>query len=187
MSEQVLTTGQVARICKVAPRTVSKWVDSGQLPGYRIPGSKDRRVPMGELVRFMRAHGIPTDELDEGVRRVVVFDEDADFARALAAELGRFERLEVFRASSVFEVGVLTERHRPYALAVSATAEDLVPRTFCRAVRKDAASAGVRLIAIGAGVSEGGQQALLHAGFDEFVAKPFDAAVLVARMEGGTG
>ena len=49
----VLTTGQVAKICNVAPRTVSKWFDSGQLRGYRIPGSKDRRIPVQQLVRFM--------------------------------------------------------------------------------------------------------------------------------------
>ena len=42
--KEVLTTGEVAKICNVAPRTVSKWFDSGQLQGYRIPGSKDRRI-----------------------------------------------------------------------------------------------------------------------------------------------
>ena len=42
----IFTTGQVAKICKVAPRTVSKWFDSGRLRGYRIPGSQDRRIPV---------------------------------------------------------------------------------------------------------------------------------------------
>ena len=40
---KVFTTGQVAKICKVAPRTVSKWFDSGRLKGYRIP---DHRLPI---------------------------------------------------------------------------------------------------------------------------------------------
>src|SRR5947207_1217774 len=46
--KKVFTTGQVAKICKVAPRTVSKWFDSGRLRGYRIPGSQDRRIPQYE-------------------------------------------------------------------------------------------------------------------------------------------
>ena len=50
--KNVLTTGDVAKICNVAPRTVSKWFDSGKLRGYRIPGSKDRRIPLNELIRF---------------------------------------------------------------------------------------------------------------------------------------
>ncbi len=57
--KNVLTTGDVAKICNVAHRTVSKWFDSGILPGYRIPGSKDRRIPLEELIRFMKSHNIP--------------------------------------------------------------------------------------------------------------------------------
>ena len=48
----IFTTGQVAKICKVAPRTVSKWFDSGRLRGYRIPGSQDRRIPREHPIRF---------------------------------------------------------------------------------------------------------------------------------------
>ena len=53
---KVFTTGQVAKICKVAPRTVSKWFDSGRLKGYRIPGSQDRRIPREYLIRFLKEH-----------------------------------------------------------------------------------------------------------------------------------
>ena len=40
-------------------RTVTKWFDSGRLKGYRIPGSKDRRVPADALVRFLTDHRVP--------------------------------------------------------------------------------------------------------------------------------
>ena len=43
--KKVFTTGQVAKICKVAPRTVSKWFDSGRLRGYRIPGARTAASP----------------------------------------------------------------------------------------------------------------------------------------------
>src|SRR5471030_3337809 len=56
--KKVFTTGQVAKICKVAPRTVSKWFDSGRLRGYRIPGSQDRRIPREQLIRFLKEHEI---------------------------------------------------------------------------------------------------------------------------------
>ena len=62
---KVFTTGQVAKICKVAPRTVSKWFDSGRLRGYRIPGSQDRRIPREHLIRFLKEHGMPLGELEE--------------------------------------------------------------------------------------------------------------------------
>ena len=52
--KKVFTTGQVAKICKVAPRTVSKWFDSGRLRGYRIPGSQDRPQMIGALAKILR-------------------------------------------------------------------------------------------------------------------------------------
>lgn len=57
--DKVFTIGQVAQICKVAPRTASKWFDSGRLKGYRIPGSQDRRVPQENLIKFMKENQIP--------------------------------------------------------------------------------------------------------------------------------
>ena len=72
--KDILTTGEVSKICNVAPRTVSKWFDSGQLRGYRIPGSKDRRIPLNSLIRFMKAHQIPLDGLQSGQTRVLIVD-----------------------------------------------------------------------------------------------------------------
>lgn len=50
----IFTTGQIARICCVAPRTVCKWIDGGVLDGYRIPISQDRRVKREDFEEFIR-------------------------------------------------------------------------------------------------------------------------------------
>lgn len=62
MSGNIFTTGQCAVICRVSPRIVSLWFDSGRLRGYRIPGSQDRRIPKEYLIRFMKENGIPIPE-----------------------------------------------------------------------------------------------------------------------------
>jgi DNA-binding transcriptional MerR regulator len=64
-SKNIFTTGDVAKICQVAPRTVNKWFDSGHLKGYRIPLSGDRRVERAELLRFFRENGLPSFGLEE--------------------------------------------------------------------------------------------------------------------------
>lgn len=53
MKKQVLTTGDVSIVCNVAPRTVSKWIDTGVLKGYKIPNSADRRVTRDSLRQFI--------------------------------------------------------------------------------------------------------------------------------------
>src|SRR5512134_3842153 len=104
----VLTTGQVARICNVAPRTVSKWFDTGQLRGYRIPGSKDRRIPLQQLVRFMKAHGMPLDELETGHTRLLIADPEAELTGLLQQALTSTAEYDVRTADSIFEAGALT-------------------------------------------------------------------------------
>ena len=57
--KSILTTGEVAKICRVSSKTVQKWVDSGLLAGYRLPSSNDRRILRNELVRFMKENNMP--------------------------------------------------------------------------------------------------------------------------------
>ena len=100
--KDVLTTGEVAKICNVAARTVSKWFDSGQLNGYRIPGSKDRRIPVSNLVQFMRSHGIPMDGLMSGQSRVLVADSDVAVSEALIDVLSSETDYDLRTCSSAF-------------------------------------------------------------------------------------
>jgi len=95
----IFTTGQVAKICKVAPRTVSKWFDSGRLKGYRIPGSQDRRIPREHLIKFLNSHGMPLGEL---AAEVVIFTSDASLKQA-----AQHINPDVVVTSSSFEVGAL--------------------------------------------------------------------------------
>ena len=65
-TQNIFTSNEVAKICKVAPRTVAKWFDSGRLRGYRVPGSQDRRIPREYLIRFLKENAItqPLEELE---------------------------------------------------------------------------------------------------------------------------
>ena len=60
----VFSTLEAAKVCKVSEQAVIQSFDSGQLKGYRLPGSRDRRIPRESLLRFMEENGIPTDDLD---------------------------------------------------------------------------------------------------------------------------
>ena len=57
--KNVLSTGEVAKICHVSPRTVQKWFDRKLINGYKIPGGRDRRIPRNELIRFMEENNMP--------------------------------------------------------------------------------------------------------------------------------
>ena len=41
----VFTTGEAAKICKVSQQTIIRCFDSGQLKGFRVPGSRFAASP----------------------------------------------------------------------------------------------------------------------------------------------
>jgi excisionase family DNA binding protein len=102
----IFTTGQVAKICKVAPRTVSKWFDSGRLRGYRIPGSQDRRIPREHLIRFLKEHGMPLGELeDEALGKILLVGVELGVQHGLKDVLS-VDDFKIDLAASGFEAGI---------------------------------------------------------------------------------
>jgi excisionase family DNA binding protein len=178
----VLTTGEVARLCNVAPRTVSKWFDSGQLRGYRIPGSKDRRIPVDQLIRFMRAHGIPLNGLDAGQTRVLLIESDSVMAQAVAASLSK-EGFEVQTASTALEAGAAAVELRPHVVVVDTSATNLLPAEVVRFFRSTPDLSAPRLVALTGGSCDSQGVSLLQIGFEAFLRKPFDVRSLIRLIE----
>ena len=93
----VFTTGEAAKICKVSQQTIIRCFDNGQLKGFRVPGSRFRRIPREMLYKFMKDNGIPTDALESGRRKVLLVDE-APGVRSLFSRLLRSLECETFEA-----------------------------------------------------------------------------------------
>jgi len=60
--QQVYTTGEAAKACKVSQQTIIRCFDSGELKGFFAPGTRFRRIPRESLRAFMAAHGIPYED-----------------------------------------------------------------------------------------------------------------------------
>lgn len=182
-SKDVLTTGEVARICSVAPRTVSKWFDTGKLRGYRIPGSKDRRIPVQQLIRFMRTHGIPLDGLSTGVTRVLVVEADRDVAELLSTALTQEAGFEVRTAAGAFEAGCVAGAFKPEVLVLDVGLPGLAGREAVRGIRNNPDLSGCRLIAVTQPLRAGEDESLKQQGFDATLQRPFEVSRVVTTIE----
>lgn len=180
--KNVLTTGEVARLCHVAPRTVSKWFDSGRLRGYRIPGSKDRRIPVDQLLRFLRTHNMPLNGLETGRERVLLIDADEGLTETLRSTL-MHDGFEVATASSALEAGAAAKELQPQTVVVDTTIEELRPAAVVRFFRAAQDDLAPRLIGTASGLTEAQGQALLQAGFDAYLPKPFTARTLIRLLQ----
>ncbi len=186
LDKDVLTTGEVAKICNVAPRTVSKWFDSGQLKGYRIPGSKDRRIPVDELHRFMRSHGIPMHGLTSGKTRVLIVDSDTEVLDTLRQVLATQTNYEIETASCGFEAGLSCERFKPHVVILDIHLPDADGKTIAQILRSQDSFQGTRLIAMSAKLTDGQAYTLRPAGFSDFLKKPFQVRQVVEAIEKAT-
>lgn len=172
--KDVLTTGQVAQICNVAPRTVTKWFDSGQLKGYRIPGSRDRRIPTNELIRFMKVHDIPTDALEIGKMRVLIIDSQWQIAEEIASALGEKTNYEVQTAQNSFDAGLIAQKFAPHVIMINLMASDIDATQVCKYVRTNEDLNGTKIIAIANNLGENESSALLQKGFDGILSNTSD-------------
>ncbi len=184
--KDVLTTGQVAQICNVAPRTVTKWFDSGQLKGYRLPGSRDRRIPTSELIRFMKAHDIPTDTLEVGKIRVLIIDSDWKSAEETADALQAKGNYEVRNAQSSFDAGIVAQKLVPHVILINLMARDIDAKRVCKYVRTTEDLSGTKVIAVASNLRESEAEALHEQGFDAVVTKPEDAAQVMETIQAVT-
>jgi excisionase family DNA binding protein len=184
--KNVLTTGDVAKICNVAPRTVSKWFDTGQLKGYRIPGSKDRRIPLNELIRFMKAHNMPTTGLPVGKIRVLIVDSNEEASSALAEALKTKAGYEVQTVQSNFETGATVQKFVPHVLLVNLLAEDIDAASICKSVRADEDLQTIKVIALTNYLNDSERVALLRKGFDGYISDFSDITIVINKIEEAT-
>jgi excisionase family DNA binding protein len=181
-NKQVFTTGEAAEICKVSQQTIIRCFDSGRLQGFRVPGSKFRRIPRAELLRFMRANDIPTDVLESTRKRVLVVDDDAQIVELFLDVLGRDERFEVKSAKTGYDAGMLTEQFKPHLILLDYMLPDINGNLVCDRIRANPDFGGTKIIIVSGVVKRDEIDHLLKSGADDFVKKPFNINELVERI-----
>ncbi len=178
----VFTTGEAAKICKVSQQTIIRCFDSGQLKGFRVPGSRFRRIPRDQLYAFMRDNGIPTDALDSGRRKILVVDDDEDLVELIVDALERDGRFEVQSVNNGFRAGMLIKEFRPDLIVLDVMLPDINGKEVCTLVRSQKAMDDVRIICISGMVEADKVQELRDAGANDFMQKPFDVDNLITRV-----
>lgn len=184
--KRVFTTGEAAAVCKVSQQTIIRCFDSGRLTGFRVPGSKFRRIPREELIRFMRANNIPTTALEEGHagrQRILVVDDEPAIIELYQDLLGRDGRFDVRTASTGYDAGLLTESFRPRLIILDYMLPDINGNVVCARIRENPEYASTKILCVSGVVNEDEIRGLLEAGASAFVRKPFDVKELMSKVE----
>lgn len=181
-NKAVFTTGEAATICNLSQQTIIRCFDSGQLKGFRVPGSKFRRIPRESLLNFMKDNQIPMDGFDSDTIRVLVVDDDPDIIELFVDALGNNKRFELETATTGYDAGLKTRSFRPDVIVLDYMLPDINGNVVCQSIRKDEELADTRVLIISGMVDPSEVESLREAGANDFIKKPFEIEDVVDRM-----
>ena len=182
--KSLFTTGEAAGVCNVSQQTIIRCFDSGRLKGFRIPGSKFRRIPRESLIAFMRENGIPTGNFEDGKKKVLIVDDDAEILELIADVLVRDGRFEVKTAASGYEAGIMTHQFNPDLIILDYMLPDINGNVVCKTIKSNPDFAATRIIIVSGVVNQTEIEDLLKAGAEDFMKKPFNIAELIEKISG---
>lgn len=181
-SKTVFTTGEAAKICKVSQQTIIRCFDNGTLKGFRVPGSRFRRIPRDQLFAFMKDNGIPTDALENGKKKLLIVDDEQDLVDLMADAFERDGRFDIRTANNGFDAGMQVKEFRPDIVVLDVMLPDINGKEVCQRVRSDSTLDAVKIICISGMIEQDKVGDLRAAGADDFVQKPFTVDRLIERV-----
>jgi len=180
--KDLFTTGEAAEICRVSQQTIIRCFDSGRLKGFRVPGSKFRRIPRVNLIKFMRDNSIPLDNLDSGRKKVLIVDDDAEIVELISDILIRDGHYEIRTASSGYEAGMVTQQFHPDLILLDYMLPDVNGNVVCQTIRNNPEFENTRIIIVSGVIKQEEIDQLLKSGAEDYVKKPFSIAELTDKI-----
>jgi excisionase family DNA binding protein len=180
--KDLFTTGEAAEICRVSQQTIIRCFDSGRLQGFRVPGSKFRRIPRQNLIQFMKENSIPLDNLESGKKKILIVDDDAEIVELISDILLRDGRFEVETASSGYEAGIMTEQFRPDLILLDYMLPDINGNIVCQTIKRNPELESTKVIIVSGVIKQDEIDQLIKFGAEDFIKKPFTLTELIDRI-----
>lgn len=187
-TKRIFTTGEAAAVCKVSQQTIIRCFDAGRLTGFRVPGSKFRRIPRDELLRFMQTNNIPTDILGvpdaaSGRTRVLIVDDDQSFVRLAEHAFSDTARYEVRSAATGYDAGLATEAFRPNVILLDLMLPDINGVLVCSRLRQREDFKDTRVLCVSGSDQQSDFDRVMAAGANGYLRKPVSSNDLRLRVE----
>ena len=180
--KDLYTTGEAAEICRVSQQTIIRCFDSGRLEGFRVPGSRFRRVPRQSLIKFMKENNIPIEGMDFGKKKVLIVDDDAEIVELIEDVLNRDGRFEIKSASSGYEAGIQTQNFRPDLLLLDYMLPDVNGNIVCKTIKSNPEFENIKVIIVSGVIKQDEIEDILRTGAEDFIKKPFNIVELTDKI-----
>ncbi|MEM1108449.1 MAG: response regulator [Planctomycetota bacterium] len=182
-----LTTGQIAKHCRVNYRTVLRWIKAGRLTAHQLPGSRgDHRVEVDDFVSFLQENDLPIPlEFVRNTKRVLIVDDEPAMANSIGRVLRR-AGYETQYAPNGFQAGAMLNTFAPQVVTLDLQMPGVNGRDVLRFIRDHADYTNLKVLVV-SGQSLREIQDAINAGADRGIQKPFDNQTLLTHIHQLTG
>ncbi len=182
MSKSYLTPNQVAKLLMVSPATVRQWAEKGELKALLTPGGHRRFLPE-DIELFALQRGLTLNSRDSGALRVLIVDDDEQIRVYLEQLLACYPSQVVTQtASNGFMAGVIVNEFCPHVILLDLMMPGLNGFQVCTDLKASPSTRNIRVIAMTGYPSADNVEAIIDAGAEACLSKPFSSELLRQQL-----
>lgn len=180
---QTLTSGEIAKYCDVNLRTVIRWLESGKLKGFKLPGRGNNRVLVSDFIHFLSENNmpIPEDLQPEASKLILIVDDELPVARSIQ-RVARRAGYDTLIATDGFQAGILLGQHKPRIMTLDLCMPDIDGYQVLEHTRQQSLQNKLKIIVISA-LEDDKLAKAITCGADATLTKPFENQELVTLFD----
>ncbi len=180
---KTLTSGEIASFCDVNLRTVIRWIESGKLKGFKLPGRGNNRVLVDDFVDFLERHDmpVPTQLRGEAHPSILIVDDEMPVAKSIQ-RVARRAGYETMVATGGFQAGIMLSQHNPKLMTLDLSMPGMDGYSVIQYTREQARYKRLKIIVISA-LDEVSLERALDMGADAVLQKPFSNHDLTSLLD----
>jgi len=177
-----LAPNEVAELLMVSPVTVRQWAQKGMLDAMLTAGGH-RRFTIEEVERFAKERGLTLFRPENEALRVLIVDDNEQFVNTLKEVLQSIDdEIAVATAKDGFSAGSKIHSFNPDVILLDVRMPGVDGIEVCRFIKETPATRSIRVIGMTGYPGNGVVEAVVEAGAEKCLAKPFGASEIADAL-----
>lgn len=177
-----LAPNEVADLLMVSPVTVRQWAQKGMLDAMLTAGGH-RRFTMDEVERFAKERGLTLFRPSNNALRILIVDDSSEFVSTLKDVINSIDDdIVIDTASNGFAAGSKIHNFNPDIILMDIRMPGIDGIEVCRFIKETPATRSIRVIAMTGFPGNGAIEAVINAGAEKCLTKPFGAEELMSAL-----
>ncbi len=177
LNKKFFTTGDIARIFGVSRISAYKWVVSGKIKSFKIPGGR-YKITKKDLVDFIKKSGLDTrlaGAIQQEDIKVLIVDDQKLIIQTVRDYMEKIHpSWHISSASDGFEAGRMVSRINPDIIILDLFLPGINGFSLCKSIKNDPHTKSIKIIVITGYPTDENIGKAKDAGADAVLPKPFE-------------